>query len=211
MNISVFVKWLKSLDFFSDQIIAFLIHLSGGIKEFVNHGEGLCVSELTNGNTSSSSSTSSTVINDGEEPPSPTTDSEHMLRVGSGVCPSEGIPMTQILPHLYVGNEVDAANLDELRLHGISYVLNVTNAVPCFHEGESAMRYKRIPVRDNGLINLHMHFQAAFEFIGEFDCMILISISIAVDSLQQKWNDRKKGRHLKSSGKYSQNFHKKRY
>ncbi|XP_789413.2 dual specificity protein phosphatase 10 [Strongylocentrotus purpuratus] len=136
--------------------------LKGGIKEFANHGEDLFVSELTN-----TSSTSSTVINDGEEPPSPTTDSEHILRGGSGICPSEGIPMTQILPHLYVGNEVDAANIDALRLHGISHVLNVTNSVPCFHEGESAMRYMRIPVRDNGLINLRMHFQAALEFIEE--------------------------------------------
>jgi len=126
----------------------------------VNHGEGLCVSELTN-------TTSSTVVNDGEEPPSPTTDSEHILRGGSGICPSEGIPMTQILPHLYVGNEVDAANLDALRLHGISHILNVTNSVPCFHEGESAMRYMRIPVRDNGLINLRMHFQSALDFIEE--------------------------------------------
>lgn len=140
----------------------FFIRPSGGIKEFANHGEDLFVSELTN-----TSSTSSTVINDGEEPPSPTTDSEHILRGGSGICPSEGIPMTQILPHLYVGNEVDAANIDALRLHGISHVLNVTNSVPCFHEGESAMRYMRIPVRDNGLINLRTHFQAALEFIGE--------------------------------------------
>lgn len=142
--------------------------LKGGIKEFVNHSEGMCVSDLTNANTiTSAAPTSPTVINDGEEPPSPTSDSEHILRGGSGICPSEGIPMTQILPHLYVGNEVDAANLDELRLHGISYVLNVTNAVPCFHEGESAMRYKRIPVRDNGLIDLRMHFHSASEFIEE--------------------------------------------
>ncbi|XP_054758920.2 dual specificity protein phosphatase 10-like [Lytechinus pictus] len=141
--------------------------LKGGIKEFANHGGDLFVSELSNTSSSSSSSTSSTVIHDGEDPPSPTTDSEHILRGGSGICPSEGIPMTQILPHLYVGNEVDAANLDLLRLHGISHVLNVTNSVPCFHEGESAMRYMRIPVRDNGLINLRVHFQAALEFIEE--------------------------------------------
>ncbi|XP_071502995.1 dual specificity protein phosphatase 10-like [Diadema antillarum] len=140
--------------------------LKGGIKEFLNHSESQCVSELRNTISATSSSTSSQDPKHGEEPPSPTSDSENLLRGGSA-CPSEGIPMTQILPHLYVGNEVDAGNLDELRHHGIGYVLNVTNTVPCFHEGESAMHYLRIPVRDNGLINLRCHFQKAYDFIDE--------------------------------------------
>lgn len=75
--------------------------------------------------------------------------------------------MARILPYLYVGGERDAADASELKLHGINYILNVTNKIPCFHEGNANFTYLRIPVRDNGSENLLLYFDKAFQFIGK--------------------------------------------
>ncbi|XP_072031752.1 dual specificity protein phosphatase 10-like [Amphiura filiformis] len=122
--------------------------LKGGLKEFEFYYEGLCDSALRK-----------PVINDGEEPPSPTPDSCR--------CPAiPDVPATQLLPHLYVGSQQDAENLDLLRELDIDYVLNATVTLPCYHE-HTGIRYKRIAVKDNGKENLRCHFEEAFEFIEE--------------------------------------------
>lgn len=42
---------------------------------------------------------------------------------------------------LYVGGEDAAANLQLLSQHGVSYVVNCTTTIPCFHKGKPGMHY----------------------------------------------------------------------
>ena len=123
------------------------IELPGGLKEFEFYYDGLCDSDLKEAK------------NDGDEPPSPTPDSCR--------CPAvPDLPATQLLPHLYVGSQQDAENLDLLRELDIGYVLNATVTLPFFHE-HTDIRYKRIAVKDNGKENLRCHFEESFQFIGK--------------------------------------------
>lgn len=84
-------------------------------------------------------------------------------------CDSASIdaPMARILPYLYVGGDKDAADIGELKRNGINFILNVTNKIPCYHEGNANFNYLRIPVKDNGSENLLAYFDAAFHFIGK--------------------------------------------
>ncbi|KAL8619751.1 hypothetical protein ACOMHN_025837 [Nucella lapillus] len=71
-----------------------------------------------------------------------------------------------VLPFLYLGNERDAAALESLRRHNITYVLNVTAHVPQ-HWQAHGIRYKRIPASDSGQQNLKQYFEEAIEFIDD--------------------------------------------
>ncbi|KAK7089373.1 hypothetical protein V1264_025065 [Littorina saxatilis] len=73
---------------------------------------------------------------------------------------------SQILPFLYLGNERDAADLERLRRHNITYVLNVTAHVPQ-HWQAHGIRYKRIPASDSAQQNLKQYFEEALEFIDD--------------------------------------------
>ncbi|XP_076464214.1 dual specificity protein phosphatase 10-like [Babylonia areolata] len=71
-----------------------------------------------------------------------------------------------VLPFLYLGNERDAAELERLRRHNITYVLNVTAHVPQ-HWQAHGIRYKRIPASDSAQQNLKQYFEEAIEFIDD--------------------------------------------
>lgn len=85
----------------------------------------------------------------------------------------EKYPATQVLPHLYLGNENDASDLQKLRQRKIGYVLNVTTHLPGFHE-EAGIKYKRIPAADSGHQNLLQFFSEAVQFIGKSSYCFLI-------------------------------------
>ena len=130
----------------------------GGLKDFQFYYDGLCDSALK------------PVIQDGGEPPSPTPDSCQ--------CPAiPDVPATQLLPHLYMGSQQDAENLDLLQELDISYVLNATVTLPCYHEMNPnvSIKYRRISVKDNGKENLRCHFEEAFDFIGRFTIIFKLS------------------------------------
>jgi protein-tyrosine phosphatase len=74
--------------------------------------------------------------------------------------------MTKIMPHLYLGNECDARNLQALEKEGIYYILNVTKAIP-MPPASSKFIAKRIAVNDCPGQNLKQHFEEAFDFIDE--------------------------------------------
>jgi len=46
----------------------------------------------------------------------------------------ENVVMTEILPHIFVGNISDAQNLDRLNQNGITHIINCTPDLPCFWE-----------------------------------------------------------------------------
>ncbi|XP_076442214.1 dual specificity protein phosphatase 10-like [Babylonia areolata] len=73
---------------------------------------------------------------------------------------------SKVLPFLYLGNERDAAELERLRRHNITYVLNVTAHVPHYWHAHG-IRYKRIPASDSAQQNLKQYFEEAIEFIDE--------------------------------------------
>lgn len=83
---------------------------------------------------------------------------------------------TQILPHLYLGNERDASNLQRLLDLRVSYVLNVTGHIQ-FHHEQHGLNYKRLPATDNAEQNLKQYFEEAFAFIDDArknGCNVLI-------------------------------------
>ncbi|XP_062858029.1 dual specificity protein phosphatase 10 [Trichomycterus rosablanca] len=79
----------------------------------------------------------------------------------------ENAEMTPILPFLYLGNERDAQNLDQMQRMNIGYILNVTTHLPLYHYDLGLFRYKRLPATDSNKQNLRQYFEEAFEFIEE--------------------------------------------
>lgn len=73
---------------------------------------------------------------------------------------------SQVLPFLYLGNERDAAELERLRRHNITYVLNVTAHVPQYWHAQG-IHYKRIPASDSAQQNLKQYFEEAIEYIDD--------------------------------------------
>lgn len=76
--------------------------------------------------------------------------------------------LAEILPKLFLGGEKDASNLDLLKKHKISYVLNVTHDRPNTFAHLENFTYKNLPVEDNCKANLTDLFPEAFSFIGRF-------------------------------------------
>jgi protein-tyrosine phosphatase len=75
----------------------------------------------------------------------------------------ENVVMTEILPHIFVGNTSDAQDLGRLTKNGITHVLNCTPDLPFLLEN----KYKcmRIDVLDLPSQNIRKHFDQAIEFI----------------------------------------------
>ncbi|KAI1714554.1 dual specificity phosphatase, catalytic domain-containing protein [Ditylenchus destructor] len=71
----------------------------------------------------------------------------------------------RILPHLYLGNDETAKNLNTLKRSNIRYVINVTPNLPNYFAGEPDFHYLRIPVDDSCSPNLAQFFPEAISFI----------------------------------------------
>ena len=85
----------------------------------------------------------------------------------------ENAVMTKIIDYVYLGNELDAKNIDKLDKEGIHYVLNVTKNIPFYDDGlpqsiRSKFKFKRIAVNDCSNQNLKVHYEEAIDFIGKY-------------------------------------------
>jgi protein-tyrosine phosphatase len=85
---------------------------------------------------------------------SPTLISQHELNT---------YPMTHIYQGLFIGNELNAKNLDELILARIEYIVNVTSHLPLYHN--ERIKYCRLPADDTCQQNLSDYFDQAYTFI----------------------------------------------
>ncbi|XP_030628762.1 dual specificity protein phosphatase 10 [Chanos chanos] len=79
----------------------------------------------------------------------------------------ENAELTPILPFLYLGNERDAQDLEQMQRLNIGYILNVTTHLPLYHYDRGLFNYKRLPATDSNKQNLRQYFEEAFEFIEE--------------------------------------------
>ena len=122
------------------------MYLTGGLVEFQRQYPNLCTTQ--------------------QSLPS----SNNGAALASSVPDVDGQPMTQILPHLYLGNGRDAADPSTLIRLGITRVLNVTADLPCgpVRSSPTAVIYKQLPAADSGQQNLRQYFDDAFNFIGNF-------------------------------------------
>ena len=71
---------------------------------------------------------------------------------------------------LYLGSGRDAQNLDQLKAHGVTYILNVSDDVPNFHEkhADAGLVYKKLNVGDFGTdAGISRVFADAIVFVKE--------------------------------------------
>uniref|UniRef100_A0A8C8R7Y3 protein-tyrosine-phosphatase n=1 Tax=Pelusios castaneus TaxID=367368 RepID=A0A8C8R7Y3_9SAUR len=78
----------------------------------------------------------------------------------------ESAELSPILPFLFLGNERDAQDLEQMLSLNVGHVLNVTTHLPLYHAHSGHLRYKRLPATDNSRQDLRQYFEEAFEFIG---------------------------------------------
>lgn len=82
--------------------------------------------------------------------------------------PSPAAPTfpVEVLPHLFLGDAKNAADLECLQGKGIRYILNVTPNVPNKFEMNGQFKYLQIPIKDHWSQNLTNYFPQAITFIG---------------------------------------------
>lgn len=76
------------------------------------------------------------------------------------------VPLSPVVPRLYVSGKNVARQLTELRKAGVTAIVNATPTLPNHFESEGIL-YKRIAVDDTPQDDLSAHFEAAATFIQE--------------------------------------------
>ncbi|KAK6175402.1 hypothetical protein SNE40_013873 [Patella caerulea] len=105
----------------------------------------------------------------------------------------------QVLPHLYLGNAKNSADLNQLKQNGIRYILNVTPNVPNMFANDDSFKYRRINISDHLSQDLSEFFPEAIAFIDEArenNCGVLVhclagisrSVTVTVAYLMSKRN-----------------------
>eukprot|EP00795_Rhopilema_esculentum_P005444 gene5444-619_t len=88
----------------------------------------------------------------------------NLLSISTPCMSCRNIPVTKILPFLYLGNEEDSQDIGTLQSIGIDFVMNVSEtAADSPHV--ITTHYMKIPVRDSTSENIVDWFQSAFNFI----------------------------------------------
>ena len=72
----------------------------------------------------------------------------------------------EILPHLLLGSELHASQLEMLKRIGVTALLNVSRSCPNHFEKDFV--YKCIPVQDSSYEDISVYFDDAIQFIGKF-------------------------------------------
>lgn len=72
---------------------------------------------------------------------------------------------TEIFPHVYLGSEWNASNLEELQNNGVGYILNVTKEIDNFYPG--TFDYLNIRVYDDEKTELLKHWDSTFKYIAQ--------------------------------------------
>ncbi|XP_050535370.1 protein phosphatase Slingshot isoform X2 [Daktulosphaira vitifoliae] len=70
---------------------------------------------------------------------------------------------TEIFPHVYLGSEWNASNLDELNRNGVRHILNVTREIDNFFPG--MFKYLNVRVYDDEKTDLLKHWDNTFKYI----------------------------------------------
>lgn len=70
---------------------------------------------------------------------------------------------TEIFPHVYLGSEWNASNLDELSKNGVCHILNVTREIDNFFPG--MFNYLNVRVYDDEKTDLLKHWDNTFKYI----------------------------------------------
>lgn len=71
----------------------------------------------------------------------------------------------EILPHLLLGSELHASQLEMLKRIGVTALLNVSHSCP--NHFEKDFIYKCIPVQDSSSEDISVYFDGAIQFIGK--------------------------------------------
>ena len=93
-------------------------------------------------------------------------DARNLFSISTPCMSAGDVPVTKILPFLYLGNEEDSKNASTLQSIGINFVMNVSESAADSSYVIST-HYLKIPVRDSTTENIVDWFQSAFDFIGE--------------------------------------------
>ena len=94
---------------------------------------------------------------------------DHML-----FDPMENEP-TRLLPHLFIGSALHAANKEVLQRLGITAILNVSKT--CRNNFEEQFTYKTIPVDDSFNEDIGCYFAETSLFIGELNFVVCFRFS----------------------------------
>ena len=78
---------------------------------------------------------------------------------------------TELLPHLFIGDEQNSCNKEILDKIGITAILNVSSS--CQSLFTSQYTYKVIPVQDKNNENILVWFAEAIQFIGKFALKVI--------------------------------------
>lgn len=88
---------------------------------------------------------------------------------------------TEIFPHVYLGSEWNASNLEELQSNGVGYILNVTKEIDNFYPG--TFDYLNIRVYDDEKTELLRHWDRTFRYITqvkEKDSKVLVHCKMGI-------------------------------
>ncbi|XP_054290909.1 protein phosphatase Slingshot isoform X2 [Macrosteles quadrilineatus] len=72
---------------------------------------------------------------------------------------------TEIFPHVYLGSEWNASNLEELNKNGVCHILNVTREIDNFFPG--MFDYMNVRVYDDEKTNLLKHWDDTYKYINK--------------------------------------------
>ncbi|CAF0917124.1 unnamed protein product [Didymodactylos carnosus] len=106
-----------------------------------------------------------------EKCPKPSLSSTHLtmneecVPESPSVMSPHDLVMTEIVPHVFVGNSTDAQNRDRLNQHHITHIVNATPDIPC--KWENDYRYLRVSILDLLSENIRQHFIPVSNFIDE--------------------------------------------
>lgn len=130
--------------------------LKGGFKQFMQMCPEFCVNKSTQSDNKINLGAPLSKVNNLKY-----CDDQHQSAIDNAI-------MNEIVPNLYLGNEIDAKDLEKLKQNNIYYILNVTKNIQfyCDHEINNFV-CKRIAVDDMTNQNLKQHFDEAIKFIDE--------------------------------------------
>ena len=137
-------------------MILYLCNVLGGLREFVQQHQNLCEPACHGAKLQQD-------ILVGTALPHPNTTTE------PGECTTSvpnGPSVSEIIPRLFIGNKISAADEFLIDRLGIKYILNVTRDHPNYFQHRPDLVYKQICVNDSSKEDIGIHFEEALRFIG---------------------------------------------
>jgi protein-tyrosine phosphatase len=128
--------------------------LKGGLKEFTE-----CYHKLSSDDGSSSPIPTSAI-----ERINLMAENEKEMRAPPSACPLN-TSITEVLPSLYLGNAMDAADGELLTSANIRYILNLTKTCPNYFLTDPDYKYKQIKIEDSCREDIKSIVEEAIQFI----------------------------------------------